>query len=148
MTMPEASVIWLAVATALHAGFQLTVTSVVYPALVAVDAPDWTRAHTAHGRAITPVVVLTYGALLTAVAWSLWSQTSQPLVWISAGGAALSMSATAFVAAPTHSRLARQRDPALLRVLIVSDRVRAVGAVVALAAALAAVVAQSGLPGD
>ncbi|MGB3763084.1 MAG: hypothetical protein WA966_07665 [Ornithinimicrobium sp.] len=138
MTMPEASVVCLTVATAWHAGFQLTVTSVVYPALVAVPHQDWRRAHTAHGRAITPVVVLTYGALLTALTWSLWSQPSDPAVWVCAGGAALSMSATAFAAAPTHRELARRRDPRLLRRLIVSDRVRAVGAGVAFAAGVVA----------
>lgn len=141
MTMPEASVVWLAVAAALHAGFQLTVTAVVYPALVTVPARDWTRAHTAHGRAITPVVVLTYGALLTAVAWALPSQPSDPAVWVCAAGTALSMSATAFVAAPTHGRLAHRQDEMFLRRLIVSDRVRAVGAVVAFVAAAVAVLA-------
>ena len=135
MTMSEASVVSLAVAAAWHAGFQLTVTTVVYPALVAVPPQDWRRAHTAHGRSITPIVVLTYGALLIAVAWSLWSQPSNPAVWVCAAGAALSMSATAFVAAPTHGRLASGPEKTLLRRLTVSDRARAVGAVVSVVAA-------------
>ncbi len=140
MTVPEASVVWLAVAAAAHAGFQLTVTAVVYPALVAVPAMDWTRAHAAHGRAITPLVVLTYGALLTAVAWSLWSQPSNAAVWVCASGTALSMSTTAFVTGPTHGRLAHHREAHLLRRLTVSDRVRAVGALVAFAGAALALV--------
>ncbi len=138
MTMSEASVVWLAVAAALHAGFQFTVTTVVYPALVAVEPQQWTRAYAAHGRCITPIVGLTYGALLIAVAWSGWSQPTNAAVWLCAGGAALSMSATAFVAGPTHGRLAGHPEPALLRRLILSDRVRALGALLALLGGTAA----------
>ncbi len=132
MTMPEASVVALAIAAALHAGFQSTVTTVVYPALVAVEPQQWIRAHAAHGRAITPIVGLTYGALLIAVVWAAWSQPTNLGVWVCAGGAALSMAATALLAGPTHGRLSENPDPELVRRLIVSDRVRLVGALVAL----------------
>ncbi|MGB3827243.1 MAG: hypothetical protein WA962_00555 [Ornithinimicrobium sp.] len=133
MTTPAASVMFLALAAALHAGFQLTVTTVVYPALAAVQPSQWQGAHAAHGRAITPMVGLTYGALLLACVWSAWANPLTMGVWICIVGAALSMSATAFVAAPTHGRLSAAPDPHLLCRLIRSDQVRAVGALVALA---------------
>lgn len=130
--MPEASVVILLAAAALHAGFQFTVTSVVYPALVSTEPAGWHGAHAAHSRAITPIVVLTYGALLLACGWALWAMPSSVGVWMCAAGATLSMSATALVAAPTHGALSRGPDPALLRRLTCSDRVRALGALIAL----------------
>lgn len=84
------------VATAAHAGFQLTVTALVYPALVRVGPEGWQQAHTRHSRAILPLVVLVYGALLV----------------------------TATASAPTHRRLVTP-EPHLLRRLLVVDRVRA-----------------------
>ena len=45
---------------------------------------------------------------------------------------------TALVAAPLHGRLAPGPDPVLLRRLLAADRVRAAGAVVALAGASSA----------
>ena len=43
---------------------------------------------------------------------------------------------TALVAAPTHGRLGRGRTDALVRRLLVADRVRLLGAIVCLAGAL------------
>lgn len=130
--MPEASLVFLVVAAALHAGFQFTVTAVVYPALVATDPAGWRRAHRAHSRSITPIVALTYAALLIGAGWALWTTPSSIGVWVSAGGAALSMSVTALVAAPTHTQLTAKLDPTLLRRLIRSDRLRSAGALIAL----------------
>ncbi len=141
MAMSEASVVALAIAAALHAGFQFTVTTVVYPALVAVEPKQWTQAHAAHGRAIAPIVGAIYGALLVAVVWAASSQPSNAWVWICVVGAAISMSTTAFVAGPTHGRLTTQPEPALLRRLIVSDRARSLGALVALVGGLLAALA-------
>ncbi len=137
MTVPYAEVALLA-AAALHAGFQLTVTAVVYPALARVPGAQWRVAHDAHSRAIVPLVVLTYGALLAGGAWVL---TSAPSLWtvLSLGSAGLSVLATALVAAPTHGRLAGGPTPDLLRRLLRADRVRAVGALGCLVAAGAAV---------
>ena len=54
-----------ALAAALHAGFQVTVTVLVYPALAGRSAAEWSAAHTRHSRAITPVVAVVYGALVS-----------------------------------------------------------------------------------
>ncbi|HET8765795.1 MAG TPA: FMN-binding negative transcriptional regulator, partial [Pedococcus sp.] len=58
-------------AAGLHAGFQLTVTTLVYPALARVDASRWAEAHDRHSRAITPLVGVVYLLLLAAGAWAL-----------------------------------------------------------------------------
>ncbi|MCE0487080.1 hypothetical protein [Ornithinimicrobium sediminis] len=128
----------LAVAAALHAGFQLTVTSVVYPALARVPAERWSTAHEAHGRSIVPVVGITYLGLAGTGLWALIVAPGNPWVWLSVAGALVAGVTTAAVAAPTHGALGRGRDDALLGRLLVADRVRSLGAVVALAGALAA----------
>lgn len=138
MSHPTLAALVLA-ATALHAGFQVTVTTLVYPALLA-DGRDWAARHAAHSRRITPLVALTYvvllavgvPALLTSLGWG---------VAVAAFGTAVSLATTAFVAAPLHGRLGRGWDPALGHRLLVTDRVRAVGAVVALVGGVLAVVA-------
>ncbi len=114
-------------------------TLVVYPALAAVQPDQWTLAHNAHGRAITPVVALAYGALLLAVGWSIIVTPSAIGVWVALVGAALSMAVTAAVAAPAHGALAAGVEPGLLHRLLVADRIRLGGAVLAVGGAVAAV---------
>ena len=124
-------------ATALHAGFQLTVTVVVYPALASVPAADWSPAHDAHPRRIAPLVGLVYGAALVAsVGAALVTPSAGTVVALTGTLAALLV--TAASAAPTHGRLGRGRDDALVRTLLRADRLRALAAVVALAGALVA----------
>ncbi len=127
-------------AAALHAGFQLTVTLVAYPALVAVPAGQWPEAHARHSRGIAPLVALVYGAALVACLGATLSAPS-PGTWVADAGTLLAFVVTATSAAPTHGRLNAGPEPVLLRRLLVVDRVRSVGAVVALAGALAAALA-------
>ncbi len=124
----------LLAAACLHLGFQLTVTMVVYPALV--RAPDWATAHALHTRRITPLVALLYGALVTTGAWGLVDDLSCTGTWVGVGGAAASILVTALVAGPTHGRLSAGKDDRLVRRLLVADRVRTAGAVVCAAGAL------------
>ena len=128
MTSVEAATVALLGAAALHLGFQLTVTFVVYPALA--RAPDWGSAHAAHTRSITPVVVVVYGVLVLAGAWSLVATWPDGWALVAVAGGGVSLLATALVAGPAHGRLADGRNPALLRRLLVADRVRTVGATV------------------
>ena len=125
-------------ATALHAGFQLTVTLVVYPALREVPAERWAAAHGAHTRRISRVVVPVYLAVVAACAWAL----TGPVGWavaLAVGGSALALATTALVAAPLHGRLGREGPvPALLDRLLLADRVRLLAAGLALLAATAA----------
>jgi hypothetical protein len=122
-----------ALAAALHAGFQLTVTVVVYPALAARSADEWTAAHARHSRAVTPVVAVVYGALVvTGVA--LVVTGPGPAGWVALAGAATAIGLTAAVAAPAHGQLSR-RDERLLARLLVADRGRCAAALVALVAA-------------
>lgn len=129
----------LLAATAVHAGFQVTVTTLVYPALARVPPERWAAAHQAHSRAITGLVAVVYGALAVAGGWSL---LSGPDGWTLAAVAALAATAvTTCFAARLHGLLGegghdRERIGRLLRV----DRVRAATAVVALGAAALAVV--------
>jgi len=126
-------VLVLLAATAAHAGFQLTVTTVVYPALF--GAPDWGSAHAVHRRAITPVVTVVYVGLLTASVLVLLDGVHGPGVVVALAGTALSVGTTALFAAPLHGRLSRGRDAALVRQLQAADLVRTVGAFVALSGA-------------
>lgn len=126
----------LLIATAVHAGFQLTVSALVYPALF--RAHDWDAAHAAHQRAITPVVAVTYAGLVAASVWVLVDGLAGAGRVVALAGVAVSLGMTALVAAPTHGRLARGPDPALVRRLRLADLVRTVGAFVALAGAVLA----------
>jgi hypothetical protein len=124
-------------ATALHAGFQLTVTVLVYPALAGVPVERWAAAHGRHSRAITPLVGLVYAAVLVAC---VGATATDPAVgtWVADAGTGLALLVTATLAAPTHGRLADGPDPALLRRLRRVDRVRCAGAVLAVLGSLAA----------
>ena len=146
MTGSEAALLALVVASALHLGFQLTVTMVVYPALARVSDADWLAAHARHGRAITPLVVLTYGALVLSGVWALVAAAGVALTWviISVSGAALAMLTTAFLAAPTHGRLGTGREERLVARLLQVDRWRALGAVVSFAGAVLALTTGAG----
>jgi hypothetical protein len=129
----------LLAASALHAGFQAVVTVVVYPALAAVPPGDWAATHTAHSRRMTTVVAPVYVAVAAACLWLLASGPSTVPLLVAVAGNAVAALVTAFVAAPTHSRLGRQGPtPRLVRRLLLADRARLLAATVALAAALVA----------
>jgi hypothetical protein len=127
----------LVAATAVHAGFQLTVTAVVYPALAAVPASQWSTAHDAHGRRITPVVGLVYLPLLAALAGAVRHDRRRPTL-LAAAASLGSLALTASVAGPLHGQLGRGREAVLVRRLLRVDRGRTGLALVALAAAAVA----------
>ena len=135
--MPFWSVVLVA-ATAVHAGFQLTVTCLVYPALARVGPTEFARAHAAHSRAIVPLVGLVYGAAVVAVVGTVVGAPRSVLAWSAAGATAGAVLVTAFRAAPLHGRLGRHGpEPDLVRSLILTDRVRTLFALLALVAAMA-----------
>lgn len=125
----------LVAATAAHAGFQLAVTFVVYPALTEVPEVGWARAHARHSRRIVPVVAAVYSGVAVGTLGCLVTRPSGSAV-VSALASATSLCTTALVAAPLHGRLGAGRDDQLLARLVGADRVRSAGALVALAAAL------------
>ncbi|HEY0237916.1 MAG TPA: hypothetical protein VGC37_04665 [Friedmanniella sp.] len=128
----------LVVATSVHAGFQLTVTALVYPALARVAPPDFARAHEVHSRAIVPLVALVYGAVVVAGVGAVATDPGSVLAWLAGVASAVALGVTAFRAAPLHRRLGRRgAEPALLCSLQRADRVRTLGAVLALVAAVA-----------
>ncbi len=136
MTATEA----LLAVSALHAGFQLVVSVVVYPALGDVPAERWGPAHAAHSRRITWVVAPLYAAVAAVCAWTLLAGPVDAAVAVALAGHALAAGTTALVAAPTHGRLGRDgRQRELLRRLLLSDRVRTLGAATALVASVVAV---------
>lgn len=128
----------LLVAAAVHLGFQLTITLVAYPALLATPDPQWRAAHAAHGRRITPLVAVVYGALVVTAAGALVTSAS-PAVVVAAAASLVAVLSTAVVAAPTHGRLGEGRSAELVRRLTIADVVRTVAAVVAVVAAAVAV---------
>lgn len=125
-------------ATALHAGFQVTVTVLVYPRLAETSAADWRRVHGRHSRRITPLVAVVYAAVLAACAAALADPGPADVAAVAASAVALGTTAT--LAAPLHGRLT-ERDDRLVARLLRADRVRAVASVLALVAAVAAVLA-------
>jgi hypothetical protein len=129
----------LIAAGGLHLSFQAVVTIVVYPALAATRADDWTKVHTAHSRRISLVVAPLYVAVAAACLWILVAGPLTPWTVLAVAGHALAAVTTATVAAPAHGRLGRDgtssRD---LRRLLAADRVRLAGTVVAFGAALVA----------
>lgn len=126
----------LLAASALHAGFQATVTLVVYPALAELAPTAWVAGHAAHSRRATLVVGPVYLAVATACLWALVALPITTAVALAVAGHALAAVITALVAAPAHSRLGRDgRTPEVLRRLLVADRVRLAGALLALIAA-------------
>lgn len=127
--------LWLLAAAALHAGFQLTVTVVVYPALVTVPADRWDAAHGRHSRTIAPVVAVVYAAALVTCVGATLADVSAGVL-VADAGTGFAFVVTALLAAPTHARLTPGPDPVLLRRLLLVDRLRLMGALVALAGAL------------
>ena len=133
-----AAAAFLAAASA-NAGFQATVTLVVYPTLSHVRSAHWRQAHDRHRRSIVPMVAVTYVAVAGSGAWWLavdWSTLALVAVVL----ALLSMTVTFVLAAPLHRKLVR-RDDGMIDRLIRVDRMRTVFAVAAVAAAVAAVLA-------
>ena len=132
----------LLAASAAHAGFSVVVTVVVYPALadVARGSPrQWAARHDAHSRRIGAVVAPLYLLVAAACVWTL-ATGPQGWAWVALTGNALAALVTAVRAAPTHGRLGREGpDPGLVRSLLLADRVRTLGAVVALVASALAV---------
>ena len=95
----------VAVAAALHAGFQVTVSLLVYPVLLG-SGEDWRRRHDAHSRAIVPLVAVTYGALLGACVWAVVAGVGRgsPGLWVAVGGAALTLAGAPPRGAPPPPR--------------------------------------------
>lgn len=123
------------VATAVHAGFQVTVTVVVYPALARVAPEQWQDAHRAHSRAITPLVVVVYGLLVLAGVWVVIDGVDGWTV-VALVFTAVAMLVTGLVAGPTHGRLGSGHDPERIRGLLRADRIRGVAAVIAMVVAI------------
>jgi hypothetical protein len=132
-----------ALAAALHAGFQVTVTVLVYPALASRSDEEWAAPHARHARAITPVVAVVYGALVGTGA-ALVVSGPDPAGWVALAAETAAMLVTATVAAPIHGRLGRGRDQRDLARLLVADRWRCAAAVVGLVAAVASAASIAG----
>jgi len=138
---PEAPTIALAAAAALHAGFQLVVTVVVYPAFARVRPQDWPAHHRAHSRRISVVVAFVYALLVSTCVWALWEGFGGVATSVAVVANAVAVLVTAAVAAPAHSRMAGARGERDLTVLLVADRVRCAAALLGAVAATWAAVA-------
>ena len=127
----------LVVATSVHAGFQLVVTFLAYPAFRDVPLDHWATYHSDHSRRITGIVVLVYAGLVGASAWVMAAGPRNAGTVTAVALSALAVLTTAFVAAPAHGRLSPGRGERDLVRLIRADRVRLVAAVLAAGAAVA-----------
>jgi hypothetical protein len=127
---------FLAAASA-HAGFQATVTLVVYPTLSHVRSAHWRQAHDRHMHDIRPVVAVAYLALVATAIWWLADDWSA-LTVVAVALALLSMAVTAVLAAPLHRRLVKRDDATVTRLLAV-DRWRTAFAVAAVAVTIVAI---------
>jgi len=123
----------------LHAGFQATVTLLVYPALAEVPPERWHDAHDRHSRRIVPLVAVVYVALLVTGVGAVAGHPSSVLLWVATLASAAAVLVTATAAAPLHGRLGSGRDPALVARLLVVDRLRCGCATLGFAAAVLAV---------
>ena len=122
----------------LHLGFQAVVAVVVYPALVSTRTEDWDAVHADHSRRISYLVVPLYATVAGVCLWALLAGPITTWVVLAVAGHVVAAGVTAVSAAPTHGRLGRDGpSPRELRRLVVADRVRLAGAVLAFAAALA-----------
>jgi hypothetical protein len=129
----------LLAATGLHAGFQATVTLLVYAALAEVPPERWHDAHDRHSRRIVPLVAVVYVALLVTGVGAVAGHPSSVLLWVATLASAAAVLVTATAAAPLHGRLGSGRDPALVARLLVVDRLRCGCATLGFAAAVLAV---------
>lgn len=134
----------LGVAAALHLGFQLTVTLVVYPALERAARGDWDEIHGAHSRAIVPIVILVYAAVLLACGLAAVVLPLSVGLLIAVVGSGVAMVTTALFAARIHGDLTSNPDPALLQRLRQVDLVRTVAAAVSVGGAVAVLVTLGG----
>lgn len=126
----------LVVATSVHAGFQVVVTFLVYPAFRDVPLDHWPRYHADHSRRITGIVVIVYAGLVGASAWVVAAGPRNAGTVTAVVLSALAVLTTAVVAAPAHGRLSPDRGGRDLARLIRADRVRLVAAVLAAGAAV------------
>ena len=133
------AVVAFAVATAWHAGFQLTVTLLVYPVLARRSSEEWRADHHRHSRTIAPLVGVVYLAVL-ATGGLLVASGPDRVGWVALIVTGLALATTAVAAAPLHGRLT-DRDDALVARLLVADRWRCALAVLGAVAATAAVLA-------
>ena len=116
-----------------YAGFQVTVTVLVYPQLAAVgrSAPAIFTAHEARHSTRTAVVVgPLFAALVAATTWLVVGAPASILAWAAAACTAVVLGVTALAAVPRHDRLRRGFDAAVMGRLRQVDAVRAVAALV------------------
>ncbi|HEX6658736.1 MAG TPA: hypothetical protein VF065_11670 [Ilumatobacter sp.] len=134
---------WLVVhlvAVAVLTGVGWVVQLVVYPAFRLVGANGWARYHAAHTRAITRAVGLPWLAQGVSTAALLLVPPPGGLlpVGVLAALAVITVVATVVTAVPAHGRLAAEREPADVTLLLRANLVRTLAwtAATVLAAAL------------
>ena len=137
---PTAPAVAHLAAACAYAGFQMTITALVYPQLAAVGrfAPAAFPAHEARHSTRTAVVVgPLFAALVGATGWLMVAAPTSLLVWAAAGCTAVVLGVTALAAVPRHDRLRRGWDPAVMAALQRADVARAVAALAQVVLAVA-----------
>lgn len=123
--------------SAFHAGFQLVVSAVVYPALADTSAADWGLIHERHSRRIVAIVAPLYPLVVGVCIWAVVAGPLTMAVVIAVCGNLFAIAVTATLAAPMHGRLGREgRSSERITALLRADWLRTAGAAAALVAAL------------
>lgn len=92
-----------------------------YPLLASVGAAEFPAYHAAHARRISWIVAPLMGVELLSTGWLVVFRPEElpaTAVWVGAALVAFVWGVTAVVQVPQHARLARGRDPAVLRSLV------------------------------
>lgn len=122
-----------------YAGFQVTITVLVYPQLNAIGrtVPAMFTDHEARHSTRTAVVVgPLFAALVGATGWLVVADPSAPPAWAAAACTAVVLAVTALAAVPQHDRLRHGFDPAVMARLQRVDAARTVAALAQLAVAV------------
>jgi hypothetical protein len=136
-----------ALAAAAYAGFQWTVTGLVYPQMAQVPAPAFPDFEAAHQRRISRLVGPLFALLVLSTAAVAVARPAGP-PWpaaVAVAGTATVLAVTALAAVPEHRRLTSGWDPAAHRRLTRWDALRT--ATATLQAVVAVAVLARLLPG-
>lgn len=145
----RASRVALLASSALHLGFQSTVTTLVYPEVYSVPRREVPAVQERHARTIAPLAAAVYLPVLASAAWAGIATARHPgapgrLAGILASvGAAIPIVTTASTL-PLHVAVASEPTPGRIQGILAADRARTVTAAVTTVAAMRALAAEGG----
>ncbi len=143
LTASSAAVVAHLGAACAYAGFQWTISALVYPQIAATGrrAPATFAAYEAwHARRTAFLVAPLFAALVGACVWLVVTRPASVLAWACVALTATVLGASAFCAVNQHERLKAGYDEAVMQRLQRADAVRTVAASAQVVLAVALVV--------